>query len=115
MRMLREVLRLFLLLGVSQRAIARSCRLSPATVNGYVGRARVAKLGWPLPAELDDDVALTKLLFPDEHQPRNDRPEPDWALVHLELKKKHVTKQLLWEEYKSTASSASATRGGPRR
>jgi transposase len=102
MRMLREVLRLFLLLGVSQRGIARSCRLSPATVNGYVGRARVAKLGWPLPPELDDDAALTRLLFPDEHQPRSDRPEPDWAQVHLELKKKHVTKQLLWEEYKST-------------
>ena len=101
MRMLREVLRLFLALGVSQQAIARSLSVSPATVNGYVGRARVAKLGWPLPTELDDDAALTKLLFPDEHQPRADRPEPEWAQVHLELKKKHVTKQLLWEEYKS--------------
>ena len=29
------------------------------------------------------------------------RPEPDWARVHLELHKKHVTKQLLWEEYKT--------------
>jgi len=59
-------LRLFLLLGTSQRAIARSCKLSPSTVNGYVGRARVAKLVWPLPPELDDDEALTRLLFPDE-------------------------------------------------
>jgi len=101
MRMLREVLRLFLALGTSQRAIARSCGMSVSTVNGYVGRARVAKLSWPLPTELDDDAALTRLLFPDEHQPRADRPEPDWAQVHLELKKKHVTKQLLWEEYKS--------------
>jgi transposase len=102
MRMLREVLRLFLALGVSQRAIARSLSLSPATVNGYVGRARVAKLvTWPLPPEFDDDVALTRLLFPDEHRPQAIRPEPDWARVHLELRKKHVTKQLLWEEYKS--------------
>jgi transposase len=101
MRMLREVLRLFLLLGASQRAIARSCKLSPSTVNGYVGRARVAKLVWPLPPELDDDEALTRLLFPDEHRPQASRPEPDWAQVHLELRKKHVTKQLLWEEYKS--------------
>lgn len=101
MRMLREVLRLFLLLGSSQRAIARSCGLSPSTVNGYVARARIAKLGWPLPAELDDDAALTRLLFPDEGQSKDGRPEPDWASVHLELRRKHVTKQLIWEEYKS--------------
>jgi transposase len=101
MRMLREVLRLTLALGASQRAIARSCQLSPSTVNGYVGRARVAKLGWPLPPELDDDGALTALLFPDEKKPQRSRPEPDWARVHVELRKKHVTKQLLWEEYKS--------------
>jgi transposase len=101
MRMLREVLRLYLALGASQRAIARSCDVSPSTVNGYVGRARLAKLSWPLPPELDDDAVLTRLLFPDEHRPQLNRPEPDWAWVHLELRKKNVTKQLLWEEYKS--------------
>lgn len=73
MRMLRGV-EAVSAAGRSRRGIARSCRLSPATVNGYVGRARVAKLGWPLPPELDDDAALTRLLFPDEHQPRSDRP-----------------------------------------
>jgi len=101
MRMLREVLRLYLALGATQRAISRSCTLSVSTVNGYVGRAKVAKLKWPLPAELDDDLALTKLLFPDERNPQRDRPEPDWSRVLLELKRKHVTKALLWEEYKT--------------
>jgi len=101
MRMLREVLRLYLALGATQRAISRSCTLSPSTVNGYVGRAKVAKLKWPLPAELDDDLALTKLLFPDERNPQRDRQEPDWSRVLLELKRKHVTKALLWEEYKT--------------
>jgi transposase len=101
MRMLREVLRLNLALGMATRAIARSCGLSPSTVSGYVARARVANLTWPLPPELDDDAALTGLLFPDEHRPQPSRPEPDWARIHLELRKKHVTKQLLWEEYKA--------------
>lgn len=101
MRMLREVLRLYLGLDLGIRAISRSCGLSPSTVSGYVGRARVAKLTWPLPAELDDEEALTRALFPDEGHPRPSRPEPDWARLHLELRKKHVTKQLLWEEYKS--------------
>ena len=101
MRMLREVLRLNLALGMTCRAIGRSCGLSPSTVSGYIGRARVAKLTWPLPPELGDDEALTRVLFPDEHRPQPSRPEPDWARIHLELRKKHVTKQLLWEEYKA--------------
>ncbi|GLS34992.1 hypothetical protein GCM10010869_05800 [Mesorhizobium tianshanense] len=25
--------------------------------------------------------------------------EPDWACVHRELKRKHVTLQILWDEY----------------
>jgi transposase len=66
-----------------------------------VGRARVGKLAWPLPPDLDDDVALTRALFHDEHRPQPSRPEPDWARIHLELRKKHVTKYLLWEEYKA--------------
>src|SRR6266849_7634569 len=57
MRKLREVLRLSLVLGLGPRAISRSCELSSSTVSGYVWRARVAKLIWPLPAELDDDTA----------------------------------------------------------
>lgn len=101
MRQLREVLRMHLGLGAAQRAIARSLGVSSSTVNGYVGRAKVAKLSWPLPKELDDDEALTALLFPDEGRPQPNRPEPDWAKLHLELKKKHVTKALLWEEYKA--------------
>ena len=27
------------------------------------------------------------------------RTEPDWAAVHRELKRKHVTLQILWDEY----------------
>src|SRR5438874_11147383 len=100
MRKLREVLRLSLALGLGPRAIARSCSMSSSTVSGYVGRAKVAKLTWPLTPELDD-TALERLLFPDEGKPRARRPEPDWARIHLELRRKHVTKALLWEEYKA--------------
>lgn len=101
MRTLREVLRLYLCLHLGVRAIARACRVSPATISDYARRARVAQLSWPLPPELDNDAALNRLLFPDEGHPKTTRPEPDWARIHLELRRKHVTKQLLWEEYKS--------------
>lgn len=82
-------------MGPGPRAIARSLSVSPGTVSGYLGRVRVAKLTWPLPPELDEDVALERLLFADEKKPRASRPEPDWARLHLELRKKHVTKQWL--------------------
>ena len=54
----------------------------------------------PLPAELDDDAALERLLFPDEGHPVSNRPEPAWIYIHRELQRRHVTKQLLWQEYK---------------
>src|SRR5216683_1780546 len=101
MRKLREVLRLSLAIGLGPRAISRSCEVSSSTVSGYVWRARAAGLTWPLPPELGDDAALEGLLFANPGRPAASRPEPDWARIHLELRKKHVTKALLWEEYKS--------------
>ena len=95
MRTLREVVRLKVEMKLSGRAIARSCSLSPSTVSDYLGRIEVAKLDWPLPPELDDDEALTKRLFPQEGHPVANRPEPDWCVIHQELKRKHVTKSLL--------------------
>ncbi len=99
MRKLREILRLHYENGLSGRAIARSCQASSSTVQDYLRRAAVAELGWPPPAHLDD-VGLEKLLFPNEHAPVRTRPEPDWVLVHRELQRKHVTKLLVWQEYR---------------
>ncbi|WP_158079932.1 hypothetical protein [Archangium sp. Cb G35] len=48
---------------------------------------------------MNDDNALTALLFPGDSKAAAERPEPDWARIHAELKKKGVTKQLLWQEY----------------
>jgi len=100
MRKLREILRLKLEFGLRTRAIARSCKVSVATVHDYIGRAEVAKLGWPLAPELDNDAALSRRLFPDEGKPVFGRPEPDYAWIHRELRRKHVTRALLWQEYR---------------
>ena len=65
-------------------------------------RARQASLGWPLPAELNDDDRLEARLFPPPPDLRTDkRPKPAWAEVHRELRRADVTLALLWEEYKA--------------
>ncbi|USQ74344.1 IS21 family transposase (plasmid) [Roseomonas mucosa] len=103
MRKIRDVLRLGWGQGLSQRVIARSLGLSQGVVHAYLRRARSAGLGWPLPDETSD-AGLEALLFPPASGAAvEDRPQPDWAWVHRELRRPNVTLSLLWEEYRAGA------------
>ena len=99
MRKLKDILRLHHESGLSRRSIAGALNIGYGTVVNYLNRARVANLGWPLAPDLDDQ-SLCELLF--RRAPTGPRRfvEPDCATIHQELKRKGVTKQLLWEEYK---------------
>ena len=99
MRHVRDVLRLKAA-GVSGNEIARRVGVAPSTVRLTLKRLAAAGLGWPLPAELTD-TALEAQLFTaaGKKQGHRRRAEPDWAAVHRELKRKHVTLQILWDEY----------------
>jgi len=100
MRKIAEVLRLHHECGRSQREIADVVGASPTTVGEYLRRASRAGIGYPLPAGLDE-TALQARLFPPV-LPRNvERAEPDWPTIHRELGRKHVTLDLLWQEYKA--------------
>ncbi len=103
MRKIREILRLRFGCDLPYRAIARSCSVAVGTVYECVQRAEAAGLSWPLPDDLDD-AALERHLYADvpgaEHPPVPKRPLPDWAHVHAELKRKGVTRRLLWLEYR---------------
>jgi transposase len=103
MRKIREVLRLRLGHGLPQRAVVQSLRLSQGAVHGYVSRARRAGLGWPLPDGLDDGQLEALLFPPPPAVPAEQRPVPDWAVVHRELRRANVTLALLWEEYRGAA------------
>ncbi|MEJ2292752.1 MAG: IS21 family transposase [Deinococcales bacterium] len=100
MRRVREVLRLRGECRLSTRQIARSSGIGRSTVSEYLSRAKVAGLGWPLPEGVDDAELERRLFPPQPTAPTDRRPAPDWANVHQELKRKGVTLQLLWEEYK---------------
>src|SRR3981189_1661396 len=99
MRQVRDVLRLTAA-GVSGNEIARRVGLASSTARLPLKRLAVAGLGWPLPAEMAD-AALGEQLFTAVGKKQGHRrlAEPDWAAAHRELKRKHVTLQILWDEY----------------
>ncbi len=100
MRKIKEVLRLKFDNQLSKRQIAQSCSIAHSTVSEYLRRFRQASLSWPVPEEIDDNQ-LEQLLFPRPQigSPHR-RPQPDWAYIHRELRRKGVTLMLLWQEYK---------------
>src|SRR3954453_3978741 len=98
MRQIQEVLRLRFASQLPQRAIAKSLGLSQGTVSGYLSRARAAGVSWSLAEDLDD-AQLEALLFPPPPAIAADqRPIPDWAWVHRELRRPKVTLALLLED-----------------
>src|ERR1700724_283287 len=101
MRRIREVLRLRYQ-GLTERVIARTLGVSNGVVNGYVRRARRAGLAWPLPESIDDE-GLELLLFPAPlaASQSDRRAAPDWIYVEKELRRRSVTRLLLWEEYRA--------------
>jgi transposase len=99
MRKIKELLRLKAL-GQSPKAMAESLGIGQNTVRRYLRRAEKAELDWPLPPDLGD-AALEALLFPPPPTAGVARPVPDWAEVQRELRRKGVTLQLLWLEYKA--------------
>ncbi len=100
MRKIRDVLRLKAG-GMSKRQIAASLSVSPTAVLNCLRRAESAGLDWPLPDELTDDVLESRLYPPPAPVPGDQRPRPDWAAIHRELKRPGVTLQLLWQEHRS--------------
>lgn len=99
MRQIRDALRLTRDNGLSLRRAALSLGISRDAVKDYLTRFAAAGLSWPLPSDLDD-AALEVLLFPLlASSAANRMPEPDWTVVHEELKKKGATLQGLHGEY----------------
>jgi transposase len=99
MRQVREIIRLKSA-GVSGHEIARRVGVVPSTVRLTLQRVAAAGLGWPLPAEVTDAMLEARLFGAvGTKQGHRRQTEPDWAQIHRELKRKHVTLSILWDEY----------------
>jgi hypothetical protein len=103
MRHVRDVIRLKSA-GMPTREIARRLGTVPSTVRLTIRRSEAAGLSWPLPDGVTD-TELEARLFASAGAGLGTRrgyrrqAEPDWAAVHRELRRKHVTLSILWEEY----------------
>ncbi len=100
MRRVREMLRLRLDAGLAAREVARRTEVVPSTPREMFQRFGRSGLSWPLPLELSDPDLETRLYGPaGTKQGHRRRAEPDWAAVKRELKRKHVSLQILWDDY----------------
>ena len=104
MRHVKDILRLKHHNQLSVREVARSCGLPVSTVGDYLQRAEVAGLAWPLPEGLADSELLAKLLGGPvaQAEPAPNKEVPRWPQIHEQLRRKGVTLQLLWQEYRQT-------------
>ena len=106
MRKIKEVLRLRFECNLSEREIARSCRISRTTVTDYLRRATISRLNWTEVAALGE-VQIAERLFPVippvEKPGSIQRPTLDFEYIYNQLRtyrKFNLTLTQLWMEYK---------------
>lgn len=99
MQKIKDILRLKYSAELSIRQIALSLALSIGAVSKYLGRAKAAGLGWPLPEGMSDAELAAQLQPGRAVNIAQTAAEPDFIAMQAELRRKGVTLQLLWEEY----------------
>ncbi|WP_336952814.1 helix-turn-helix domain-containing protein [Sphingobium aromaticivastans] len=102
MRQLRRIMRLHHE-GASAREIVRAVGVARSTVQDALKRAATAKLFWPLPDDLTDEMLEARLFARAGSRVSagvRKRPEPDWGRLVGELRRPAVTMVILWEEYR---------------
>lgn len=99
MRKIREVLRLRFEAKLSIRQINASTKISVGGIQKLLVKADELNLSWPLPDGMDE-IVLAEKFYPKADTRSSKRFHmPDWPEMHRELKRKGMTKLLLWEEY----------------
>ena len=103
MSKIKEVLKLTYLSKLSSRQVETLTGTSQTTVLEYCCRFKQTAHSLEAFLKYDNEKVLS-LLYPEtlKRKAGTSRPHPDWNYIHNELKdkKKGMTRQLLWEEYK---------------
>jgi transposase len=98
MRKTKEILRLSLKEGLSQRQIAQSTGSGKSTIQDILAKAKDAGMTWDQISNMRERDILQRLMPPSREETK--KIEPDWPYVHQELMKKGVTLSLLWLDFK---------------
>ncbi|MFZ4216109.1 IS21 family transposase, partial [Pantoea endophytica] len=101
MNKIKEVLHLKFDCHLPIRSIAACLNIGCSTISDIIMRFRGSQLAWPLPEGMTEN-RLIPLLYSGRGTDTG-RCMPDFSLYHQELKRKGMTKILLWQEYQQAA------------
>jgi transposase len=107
MRKIRDIVRLHFDCKMSANQIAKHLGAARSVVQECLRRVKSEGLTCPLSDELDD-FQLERLLYGSPKAP-DSLGQPDWSCIHQELRKKGVTRELLWLEYKEAEKAKDIT------
>ena len=100
MNLIKEVIICHEKSGMSIRQISSSLSVARSTVSDYINRYKTSALTLRDIQELDADTLYNRL-FPKKRQLIDPtKTIPGFANIHNELKRRGVTRMLLWEEYR---------------
>ena len=103
MNKIREIIRLHETAGLSIRQISKALSVSRPVVDQYLRLAQSAELRWAEIEPMDDELPLERLeaLTVRPEDPQFTELQKRLPRIVQELGRPHVTRQLLWEEYRS--------------
>ena len=87
--------------NMSNRGIAKLLQISPNTVGRIRKLLRLNQENWQSLSALSNDNFIQRLQ-PNQSKQRNNQRKatPHWSYIENELKKRDVTLQLLWQEFR---------------
>ena len=100
MRKTKEILRLALNEGLSQREIAISTGVGKTTIQELLAKVKKAKIGWEQLTKMRETEIVENVLYPALHEDATSKIAPDWALVRKQLMEKGNTLALIWMDFK---------------
>ncbi|HHG1353084.1 ATP-binding protein [Klebsiella michiganensis] len=91
MRKTRDILRLRFEVGLSFRQISQCADVSTGAIQKMLKRLEASGVSWPLPERMTEP-RLASLLYPESDSRPGALEDPDRATIHMELRKKGVSR-----------------------
>jgi len=98
-RTIKEICRLYFNFDISIRSIARACNISSSTAHMYITKLKEIGISYNEILKLSDDELYSFFIPRKETAENSSRASIDFKYINDELKRKGVTRQLLYEEY----------------